>query len=176
MLRCGKYTGHSFEHVASVDTDYCAWALRTSIDVKKLPGNLRSFARYLRDNHGGVLCVGRHKGKFYNQVFSDEGYCDWVASLKDPGPGMKSFAKYVVEQRGAARPSTTTETPPPKRRREEVASPTCTICYSESIDCVFIPCGHLTCCLRCARLVDSDDNRCPICRQSIGMIQKIFVA
>ena len=184
MLRCGKYKGRSFRAVAAEDRDYCGWILRASADGKRLPHDLNSFSKFLREHHGGVLCVGKFKNRhtyFSAVIREDPGYCDWVLSLDDPGPGLKSFAKYVKEQRSAAESSTTTETPrttetppPPKRRRREPAAQTCSVCYTKPVECAFIPCGHVSCCLRCARLVDDADGRCPICRQEIAMTQRIF--
>ena len=176
MLRCGKYRGQAFVKVAEDDRDYCGWILRESDDgIKKLPRDLNSFARYLREHHGGVLCVGRHKGKYFDEAIRDDpDYCfGWVASLADPGPALKAFAKYVAEQSATSRPSTTT---PPKKRQRKESQGTCTICYSEPIDCVLVPCGHLCCCYDCALIVDDSDNRCPICRQDIAIIQKIYSA
>ncbi len=40
------------------------------------------------------------------------------------------------------------------------------------IDCVIVPCGHLACCPRCARLVDATGQRRPTCGQDIAMIQR----
>jgi len=45
----------------------------------------------------------------------------------------------------------------------------CIICYDQSIDCVFTPCGHQICCLRCS----SNLSKCPICSVR-GPILKIF--
>ena len=185
MLRCGKYMGHSFEHVAAEDRDYYAWILRASDDGKRLPRDLTSFNNFLREHHGGVLSVGKNKAKFFDEVARDDPrYCEWVSDLDDPGGGLKSFAKYLQEQRSAAESAEssgtagtaeTTPSPPPKRRREErPAAQTCSVCYMKPIECAFVPCGHASCCLRCARLVDDADGRCPICRQEIAMTQRIF--
>jgi len=191
MLRCGRYTGHSFEHVAAEDTNYCEWVLRASFEGKKLPRDLRAFSRYLSNTHGGVLSVGKYKGEFYDEALRiDPGYCDWASSLEDPGPGLKSFAKYVRQQKHTAESSTTettkstektgttrttgTTSPSPKRRRNEPAAQTCSVCYTKPVECAFVPCGHVSCCLRCARLVDGADGRCPICRLEIAMTQRIF--
>jgi len=199
MIRCGKYTGRSFEHVAAEDRDYCGWILRASDDGKRLPRDLNSFGKFLREHHGGVLCVGkfRQQHTFFDEVVrEDPGYCEWVSELDDPGPGLKGFAKYLKEQRSAAESSSiettestetagtaetatrtteTTPSPPPKRRRKEpAAAQTCSVCYTKPVECAFVPCGHASCCLRCARLVDDADGRCPICRQEIAMTQRIF--
>ena len=45
----------------------------------------------------------------------------------------------------------------------------CIICYDQSIDCVFTPCGHQICCLVCS----SNLSKCPICSSRASVI-KIF--
>lgn len=40
----------------------------------------------------------------------------------------------------------------------------CVVCMENSCAVVFIPCGHLCCCMKCS---DSIDHLCPMCRQDI---------
>lgn len=40
----------------------------------------------------------------------------------------------------------------------------CVVCMENSCAVVFIPCGHLCCCMKCS---DSIDKLCPMCRQEI---------
>ncbi|XP_055330695.1 uncharacterized protein LOC129583030 [Paramacrobiotus metropolitanus] len=47
---------------------------------------------------------------------------------------------------------------------------TCNICCDAAWDCVFIPCGHVTC-FQCAQSLDV----CPQCREPISFKQKIFL-
>lgn len=46
----------------------------------------------------------------------------------------------------------------------------CVVCMTNTINCVFLPCGHLKTCMECAHKL----NNCPICRQKIGTRQKVF--
>ena len=39
----------------------------------------------------------------------------------------------------------------------------CCICMEREVDSVFVPCGHLKCCLECGLT----QNRCPICRENV---------
>lgn len=51
----------------------------------------------------------------------------------------------------------------------------CTVCYEKQVDCVLYTCGHMCVCYDCA--MDVKQNRgalCPICRQHIKDIIKIF--
>ena len=67
MLRRGKHRGRRFEDVAAIDRGYCAWVLREKV----LP--LHSFYRYLIKAHGGILNVGKHKGRFFDKVLEGGG-------------------------------------------------------------------------------------------------------
>ena len=48
----------------------------------------------------------------------------------------------------------------------------CPICYERETDSIFIPCGHVYCCLECSYVVDP----CPVCRSDITMRNKIHIA
>ena len=50
-----------------------------------------------------------------------------------------------------------------KEIREMREQTKCKICLSHQVEVLFLPCGHLACCTKCASSQDS----CPICRQSI---------
>ena len=58
MLRCGKHGGRLFEDVAAADRSYCAWVLREKADGKKLSRDIKAFAKFIIEDHGGVLAVG----------------------------------------------------------------------------------------------------------------------
>lgn len=49
---------------------------------------------------------------------------------------------------------------------------TCKVCMDRFIDCVLLECGHMVTCLQCSKLV----TECPICRQHISRIVKVFKA
>ncbi len=51
-------------------------------------------------------------------------------------------------------------------------SQNCRVCYSERVDTVLIPCGHLCCCSSCAGRL----TNCPICRQSIRSTVHTYIA
>ena len=95
MLRCGKHRGASFAQAAE-DRGYSAWVLREVADGKRLHPNLYALSEYLKDAHGGVLCVGKYKNRFFDEVFKDDpAYVAWAATVTDPGPAMKSFCAYA---------------------------------------------------------------------------------
>jgi len=47
----------------------------------------------------------------------------------------------------------------------------CSICYSNSKNCIFIPCGHRVACNGCSVNLK---NKCPVCRHKIETIIKIY--
>ncbi len=48
---------------------------------------------------------------------------------------------------------------------------TCTICYTDETDCIFVPCGHRCCCSECAKKCNM---KCPMCRNGIDKVYKIY--
>lgn len=55
------------------------------------------------------------------------------------------------------------------------ASNECSVCFEKAVDCVLYTCGHMCLCYECA--IDIKDNQgalCPICRQAIKDIIKIY--
>ena len=79
MLRCGKFKGHTHEHVKKLDKGYCAWVLRAQREKQPLPRDLRKFADHLKTQHGGILTVGIHKGTFFDEVLAKHpDYGDWA--------------------------------------------------------------------------------------------------
>lgn len=58
-----------------------------------------------------------------------------------------------------------------KRENEDMRErSSCKICRDAEVNVVFIPCGHLVCCLSCSHSI----QKCPICRQEIRRSVKIF--
>lgn len=47
----------------------------------------------------------------------------------------------------------------------------CPVCYEGDINSIFIPCGHIYCCLQCSYNIDP----CPICRSDILMRNKVHM-
>ena len=160
MLRCGKHAGRSFADVAATDVGYCAWVLREKSDRKRFPRDLKAFANYIEDAHGGVLVVGRHSGKFFDEVLRDDAdYAEWVASLENPSKLMIGFQDYVKRRQ--------------RRRPRDTGDDTRSICMDRTIDSAFIPCGHQTACVECARRLEGP---CPICREPIADLLQTFLA
>lgn len=53
----------------------------------------------------------------------------------------------------------------------------CIICYDEPRNCFFIPCGHCATCYTCAQRIEINEGKsCPICRQGIVKVKRLFNA
>ncbi|CAF1392315.1 unnamed protein product, partial [Didymodactylos carnosus] len=46
----------------------------------------------------------------------------------------------------------------------------CIICLNADIDCVVLECGHMMCCLNCSKSF----QKCPICRQQVQRVKRIY--
>ena len=160
MLRCGKHAGRPFCDVAATDPSYCGWVLREKADGRRLSRDLKAFATYIKDVHGGVLVVGRHAGRFFADVLRDDPeYGSWAVSLENPSKLMIGFHEYVKKRQ--------------RKRPRETGDDTCSICLDRTIDSAFIPCGHQAACVECARRLE---GTCPICREPIADVLQTFLA
>ena len=68
MLRCGKHAGRLNHEVAVNDPWYCAWVLRERAEGRTLPRDLKTLAKFIENEHGGVMEVGKHRGKFFDTI------------------------------------------------------------------------------------------------------------
>eukprot|EP00924_Labyrinthula_sp_SR-Ha-C_P007235 maker-scaffold_8-snap-gene-13.51-mRNA-1 protein AED:0.00 eAED:0.00 QI:112/1/1/1/1/1/2/94/520 len=48
----------------------------------------------------------------------------------------------------------------------------CVVCFDAIVDCVIVPCGHMSCCETCAKKFEE----CPVCRQKVENVIKTFRA
>lgn len=53
---------------------------------------------------------------------------------------------------------------------EVIESRECKICFENESNSVFIPCGHITACVKCA----SSLTQCPICRKKFRNVIKVY--
>ena len=93
LLLNGKYKHYTFLQ-AEADRGYCSWILGTST----LPLSLRLFQYYLKQQHGGVFSVGKHKGRFFDEVFeSDPAYTLWAIGVQDASGNLLEYQRYADE-------------------------------------------------------------------------------
>lgn len=48
----------------------------------------------------------------------------------------------------------------------------CKICYTDEVGVVFLPCGHLVACVRCALSLTT----CAVCRQEVTATVRVFLS
>ena len=54
---------------------------------------------------------------------------------------------------------------------------TCTICLDKERSHIFLPCGHLVCCAKCAKQAKNEPpNQCPMCRKPIKNTVKAYMS
>ena len=138
MLKHGKHSGAPYQQVAAEDRKYCAWVLREERESNQLSHNMKAFATYLKQQHGGLMTVGKHAGKFFNELMKeDPEYAIWAQSLAQPSAAMKEFAEYIAEQQQIREDDQNR-----KRPRDEANDGKCIVCLDRALTAAFIPCGH----------------------------------
>lgn len=58
-----------------------------------------------------------------------------------------------------------------KKTRKIDDSKLCRICFVNEYNTIFLPCGHIVACAKCA----AAQNKCPICREKFESISRIFL-
>ena len=92
LLLNGKYKDLTFLQ-AEADRGYCGWILGS----QSLPLSLRLFQHYLRQRHGGLFSVGKHKGRFFDEVLhSDPAYTLWAMGLHDASGNLFEYQHFVA--------------------------------------------------------------------------------
>lgn len=52
--------------------------------------------------------------------------------------------------------------------------PKCRICLENDVECAFLFCGHYVACQDCAHKAVQYRTKCPICREDVICINKIY--
>ena len=97
LLLNGKYKNHTFSH-AEADRGYCNWVLGSP----SLPLSLRLFQHYLKQRHGGIFVVGKHTGRFFDEVLQlDPAYTLWAMGLHDASGNLRDYQFYAASNHEA---------------------------------------------------------------------------
>ena len=144
LIRHGKYKGMlTFEQLAACDKDYVSWCLRS----ETLPLSLKQFARWVKQEHGGMLSVGKYKNLYFNDVLEHHPdyavrsarrrkltatrVCEnvarasqvWVSQLQLASGSLLEFQQYIdvvqVNEESASEYESPPE-PPPKKVAKRV--------------------------------------------------------
>ena len=46
--------------------------LREERESNQLSRNMKAFAQYLKQQHGGLMTVGKHAGKFFDELLNED--------------------------------------------------------------------------------------------------------
>ena len=199
MIQSGRYSNCTFQYVMAKDKDYCGWVVQALHEKRPLPPDLQEFAALIKKQEGGIQRVGAYRNWFFRDIWRDQGYCRWAASLEQPGPGMERFSRYAAKMLGTPWPmppkrsersvmrKDAAPTPPPpresprrkKQRCDERFEETilrCIICMSKPREIAFKPCCHMLACKACGPRIKERSGRCPMCRGRIDGMLRIFTA
>ena len=156
MLRVGKYKGKRFSEAAA-DRGYCGWVLHTQ------PQGFAGFADFLKEAHGGLMTVGKHKGLFYDEIIvRDPGYADWARKLIEPSDALAEFIEYVEH----------VVEPMAKRHCAHQTQQDCVMCCDRTINTAFVPCGHAVACMECGTRFDGCP--CPMCKRHVRSVLRTY--
>ena len=50
----------------------------------------------------------------------------------------------------------------------------CFVCMDNKSNSVLLPCGHLGVCIECANALTTSTKTCPVCRQAIVNVQRVY--
>jgi len=65
---------------------------------------------------------------------------------------------------------------PKEQNSNDIMENDCSVCMDDVKNTVFIPCGHVSCCTKCATIIKESANPiCPICDAHIDSVHHIFV-
>lgn len=153
----------------------------------------------VKDDVGTVRIQRPHKGPFYvspktiDELIGNLG--KWARWYKYASMGLTAFGvfliakhaiKYIMERRrrrelqsrvlaaAAAKrlgqENEGLENVTDGSKRERPIPDLCVICLEEEYNAVFLPCGHMCCCITCS----SQLSNCPLCRSRIEQVVKTF--
>jgi len=93
----------------------------------------------------------------YKQMISSK-QSTGVSSLPDLGPGVVHLAAHMQEL----------------KQDQQGGQLDCTVCMDRPRDTLLVPCHHMCLCASCANILQNQGGACPICRQTITQVLKVF--
>ncbi|XP_022192307.2 death-associated inhibitor of apoptosis 1-like [Nilaparvata lugens] len=139
---------------------YCDGALKDWMDVD-IPWE--EHARWFSKCHYVILIKGR---KFIDEVRQKKSKEDKSVIETEQFQSKSVSSKEQFQSRSV---SSSTDS---INKRETVNNILCKICYTEEMNILFFPCGHLATCSRCAISLTS----CIICRREHSAIMRVFLS
>ena len=95
LLKQGKHIGRTFEEVCQTDRPYIDWVFREEKSGELSP-NLAALVAYVRQKYGGLMTLGKHRGRYFSELLEqDPLYADWAMNVSCPGDPLRSFGDYA---------------------------------------------------------------------------------
>lgn len=97
------------------------------------------------------------------------------SSSSIPSSCLSSIGENATES-SVGHPGSTPSTPLSSNSQAvlEVEISDCKVCWERVINCVLYTCGHMCLCFDCAMTIRGENGLCPICRQAIVDVIKIY--
>lgn len=54
------------------------------------------------------------------------------------------------------------------------SNPLCSVCFYKRPNCLFLPCKHYGMCYQCSKTLQNSTNKCPLCREVVKEIIRVF--
>ncbi|KAM0910033.1 hypothetical protein ACQ4PT_014426 [Festuca glaucescens] len=153
----------------------------------------------IKDDVGTIRIQRPHKGPFYaspksiDQLILNLG--KWAKLYKLASMGFAAFgvfllakralehflqkkrqhefhrkARAAAAQRQAREAEDGTSDGEPNSKKDQLVLEICVICLEQEYNAVFVPCGHMCCCMTCSSHV----TNCPLCRRRIDQAVRAF--
>lgn len=110
-------------------------------------------------------------GETHHQVQAQETECQAGPSCGTPDSGLESLSSSVGSNTGSAENLTTLKSQNKTSKPVDDAR-MCKICYNGELGVVFLPCGHIVACVKCAPGMTT----CAVCREHVTMTVRAFLS
>lgn len=156
------------------------------VALSQKPGKLVEAGFFYSGKSDQVVCFscgGRLKGwepgddpwKEHAKYYGD---CHYLKLMKSPEFIENCMAQITEQVAESSRPTVnkentqdSSEASGHEKRSEPVESKLCKVCYENEYNTVFMPCGHVVACARCAASV----QRCPLCNEPFINVWRVHV-
>lgn len=97
-----------------------------------------------------------------------------AAELVGIEPSVAIACLYQMQARGE--PTDDLQALVAEVNKVKVQNRECTVCLTNPVNSLCLPCRHSATCLECAELVRKSSGICPICREEITDILQIYIS
>jgi hypothetical protein len=118
--------------------------------------NKDKLVKHVYDSHGQILNPDNLNAKEYGKNTNKKEYM-YVSDRKQKGKQKISYSTREVNDNG-------------------ISNKLCSICEDAEIDVIYLPCGHISSCGKCANFIYQNHKICPVCRADIRKINKIYIS